>query len=179
MNVHFLKMLSAFALLMVMQGSSYAVDSVYASFSGGKKAQKSTLGLQWNWDSRWYESNGTHIGGYWDANISRWRGNDHFTLHQTQMLTEAGITPVFRWQSNSGTGYYFDAGIGVHLISGSWDNAARQLSTHFQFGDVLAVGYKFNKDLDLALKLEHISNAGIKQPNSGMNFLGLRLNYRF
>ncbi len=166
-------------LLSSVHLASHAVDAAYVTISGGKKAEKIALGLQWNWDAKWFESNGNHVSGYWDPDVGRWHGSDHFTLHGTQIMREIGITPIFRWQKDSKLGFYGEAGIGARLISAHWNNAARQLITRFQFGDTLAVGTVFNNGWDAALKLEHISNAGIKTPNSGMNFLGVRANYHF
>ena len=166
-------------LLASQHNSTFAVDAAYVWWAGGKKAENVTLGAQWDWDKRWPSSNGYFVRGYWDASVSHWHGSDRFTLHQSQTLFVAGLTPVFRWQRDSRSGFYWEGGIGVRYITELWDNAARQLSTYFQFGDTIAVGYMESSGLDIGLKLEHTSNAGIKMPNSGMNFLGARLNYRF
>lgn len=166
-------------LLFSANNPSYAVDAAYVWYSGGKKADNITVGLQWDWDKRWLSSDGKFVGGYWDVNISQWHGSDHFTLQETQIIKVAGVTPMFRWQNDSKTGYYLEGGIGARWITALWDNAGRQLSTHYQFADTIAAGYAYHSGLDVALKLEHTSNAGIKMPNSGMNFFGVRLKYHF
>ena len=53
------------------------------------------------------------------------------------------------------------------------------MSTAFEFADHIGVGYVFNNNFDLGLRLQHYSNAGIKKPNSGENFVVLRGAYRF
>ena len=45
---------------------------------------------------QWFQSNGTYIGGYWDATLEQWQG----TRYQgrsgaNQNITTIGITPVF------------------------------------------------------------------------------------
>ena len=50
-----------------------------------------------------------------------------------------------------------------------------------QFQSHLAVGHVLGErgEHDLGLRIEHFSNAGIREPNPGMNFGSLRYTYRF
>ena len=50
----------------------------------------------------------------------------------------------------------------------------------FNFGDHLAVGRSFGvqREHELALRVQHFSNGGIKEPNPGETFLQLRYVYR-
>ena len=52
-------------------------------------------------------------------------------------------------------------------------------STKFQFGDHIGVGARFGaaNRHDLGLRLQHVSNGGIKNPNPGINLLLLRYQY--
>jgi hypothetical protein len=138
----------------------YAIDSATLEYGSGNRTQVVRAGVQWRWDRQWWRSNGTHLGG-------------------TQHLTDIGITPVFRFQKDSLRGPYAEAGIGLHYLSGLYDNNGRRLSTRFQFGDHLGIGYVFDNKLDIALKLQHVSNGGIKEPNNGVNFLMIRIGYQF
>jgi len=97
----------------------------------------------------------------------------------TQNIGDIGITPVLRWQSDDKHGLYAEAGIGAHLLSEVYNNNGRAFSTSFQFGDHIGVGYVFNNKLDIALKVQHFSNGGIKHPNSGVNFAVLKAGYPF
>ena len=51
----------------------------------------------------------------------------------------------------------------------------------FQFGDHIGGGIRFGDkgQYDVGYKYQHLSNAGIKQPNQGINYHILRLQYRF
>jgi opacity protein-like surface antigen len=43
----------------------------------------------------------------------------------------------------------------------------------------VGVGYQFNSNWDALLRFEHVSNAGLGDPNSGVNALRLGVGYRF
>jgi hypothetical protein len=165
---------------MAVHGASHAVDGVAFEAGGGQKVQIARVALQWDWQKKWWQSNGTHIGGYWDVNLSQWRGNQYRNVPGArQNITAIGITPVFRFQNDSLKGFYGEAGIGANLLSELYNNDGHQLSTAFEFGDHIGVGYVFNNGMDLGLKLQHFSNGSIKQPNGGVNFAILRLGYKF
>ncbi len=59
------------------------------------------------------------------------------------------------------------AGIGLTLMSRIYRTDDRRFATRFNFGDHLALGFDFGaqREHDLALRLEHFSNGGIKHPN--------------
>jgi len=157
-----------------------AIDSASFELGAGEHVSLTRVGLQSHWNKRWWQRNGAHLTGYWDTTIAHWRG----TRFQgrpgaTQRLTVVGLTPVFRYQRDSGQGFYVEAAIGLHLLSGLYDDGNRQLSTRFQFGDHLALGYVFANRTDLKLKLQHFSNGGIKEPNDGVNFIVFSLSRDF
>jgi lipid A 3-O-deacylase len=159
---------------------SYAPDSYSAEYAAGNRTQAARVGAQWKWQRSWWNSNGTHIGGYWDADIARWHGTRNQNIpDKVQNLWEIGVTPVFRFERDTGLGPYAEAGIGAHLLSANYNNNGRQLSTHFEFGDHIGVGYVFSNRLDLGLRIQHFSNGGIEQPNSGVNFATVRASYAF
>ena len=54
--------------------------------------------------------------------------------------------------------------------------ADKQFSTHCNFASVAAVGRSFGpqRRQELSLRFFHVSNADLKKPNPGENFLQLR-----
>lgn len=168
------------ACTVAVHAACFAVDGVSVEAGVGEKVQMARAGVQWNWENRWWQSNGTHIGGYWDATLAQWRGT-RFQNRQDahQNITSIGITPVFRYQNDGLKGFYAEAGIGAHLLSELYDNDGRRLSTAFQFGDHLGIGYVFRNKMDLGVKYQHFSNGSIKQPNNGVNFVVVRLSHQF
>jgi lipid A 3-O-deacylase len=178
------KTVTVTSVLACLSSSCYAVDSLSAEFATGNRTQMARIGTQWAWKSRWWESNGTHIGGYWDLTLAEWHGTRFrhqpgATPGATQNITDVGITPVFRLQRNSGTGPYIEAGVGAHLLSDQYNNNGRRLSGNFQFGDHVGVGYIFANRVDIGVKIQHFSNAGIRKPNDGVNFAVARVSYAF
>jgi lipid A 3-O-deacylase len=157
----------------------HAIDSASLDLAEGNKTQVIRVSAQWDWSSRWWQSNGTHLSGYWDLGLGQWRATRFGNTDSVRTLTDLGLTPVFRWERNDRRGWYGELGIGVHYLSGRYDNNGRQLSTHFQFGDHLGVGYVFGGGVDLGLRLQHFSNGGYREPNDGVNMAVLRARYRF
>jgi lipid A 3-O-deacylase len=176
------KILSPIAgiILMVAHGGVCAVDSVSIETGVGQKVQMARLGAQWDWGSRWFKSRESHVGGYWDLTVAQWRGTKYRnTQGERQNITNIGITPVFRFQKDDNKGLYAEAGVGLNLLSKLYDNNDTHLSTRFQFGDHVGIGYVFQNKLDLSLRFQHFSNAKIKTPNDGVEFLTIRARYIF
>ena len=168
------------ALLMSLPCSAIDVTGASLELGGGPQVRIVRAQLQSNWQQRWLQSNGTHVGGYWDAGIAHWRGNAHRNVQGLrQDITSIGVTPMFRFQSDSLRGWYAEVGIGVNLLSALYDNNDDFLSTSFQFNDRIGFGYVNEEGWDVAIRLEHFSNGGIKRPNSGVNFLVLKLARQF
>jgi hypothetical protein len=145
-------------------------DSVSLEYGTGNVTRLARAALQWDWGSAWFDSNGTHLGGYWDLSLADWQGRawDGVDGHDKN-LTDIGITPVFRFENDSKQGFYGEAGVGAHLLSRLYDNNKRDFSTDFQFGDHIGFGYEM-KNWSVGIKLQHFSNGGIKHPNPGANF---------
>lgn len=159
---------------------SLAVDSASLEFATGNKSTITRVGAQWNWANRWLQSNGNHLGGYWDLTGAQIHENQYRNVRDnTKNIYDIGITPVFRYQSDDKLGLYAEAGIGAHYFSDLYDNNSRRFSTRFEFGDHIGIGYVFASKLEVGLKVQHFSNGGIKKPNSGANYAVLKAAYYF
>lgn len=176
-----LKTLSAFAALMLtLPCLAVNLSGASAELGGGDEVRMARFAVHANWERRWFQSNGTHVGGYWNASLIHWRANAYQGVYgQRQNLSGIGLTPVLRFQSDDLTGWYAEGGIGVNLLSRLYHNNGDQLSTRFQFNDQLGFGYVFKNRWDIGIKLEHFSNGGFKKPNSGVNFLLVRVARQF
>ena len=156
------------------------IDRASLEIGGGDKVQMVRFGAQADWSKRWFEKNGWHLGGYWDASLAQWRGTAYRNVDgQHQNITNIGFTPVFRYQADNLKGWYAEGGIGVNLLSELYNNDDNRFSTAFQFGDHIGAGYVFDNKWELGMKIQHFSNASIKRPNSGANFLLLKASYKF
>jgi lipid A 3-O-deacylase len=139
------------------------------------------IGAQWDWKKRWFDTGNWHLGGYWDLSLGYWDNDSVAKTHSS--ITEIGLTPVFRFQSNntSGVSPYLEAAIGFHFLSATSVSPERNFGSSFQFGDHLGAGLRFGDKgrYDVSYRYQHLSNAGIKDPNQGINFHQLRLQYHF
>ena len=108
------------------------------------------------------------LAGYWDLSLAVWDNHD-------ESVADVSATPVFRLARSAA---YIEAAIGFHLVT-THISAHRTFSTAFQFGEHLGAGYRFGpaRRYDLGLRVQHISNGGISQPNPGINFVLVRLQY--
>lgn len=172
--------LSAAAILLAASTvPAHAIDAVTIEGGTGNKTQFVRGSLEWNFQRALYESDRLAIKGYWDLSLAQWRGNrfeNQPGAHQN--LTEVGITPMFRFQP-PGSKFYGEAGIGVHVLSELYNNNSRKLSTAVEFGSQLGIGYNLTPRTDVGLSIQHYSNGGIKHPNSGVNFVSMKLSYNF
>ena len=53
------------------------------------------------------------------------------------------------------------------------------MSSNFQFGDHIGIGYLLNNQVDLSLNFQHYSDAGIRRPNPAVNFVNFRISCAF
>jgi lipid A 3-O-deacylase len=160
---------------------SYALDGVSFSLGNGNGTDLARASVQWNWQRRWFDSGSWYLGGYWDVSLGYW--HSHGSEGNDQDIVDLGATPVFRFRRNNTSGFapYVEAAIGAHLLSHTYVNARRRFSTAFQFGDHVGVGMVFGEkqQYDIAYIYQHLSNAGIKNPNNGINFNEIRFTYHF
>lgn len=92
-------------------------------------------------------------------------------------LTHVGLTPFALWWFAPQTALEF--GIGANLFSGTTIGAKR-ISTAYQFGDSIGVLHRFDgTPWTVGVRFTHYSNADIKRPNPGQDYLQLRVAYGF
>jgi hypothetical protein len=110
--------------------------------------------------------------------VARWEGRDDDTVNKH--VVELSAYPVIRLdgQARSGWSPYVEAGVGAHVLSGTRIND-RQLSTALQFGEFVGVGVAIGdqRQLDLGVRVQHVSNGGIKRPNCGLTYGSIVVQY--
>ncbi len=178
----------AFVLVCLMLAgapAAHAVDGMSielgTSDSSNASVDMARVGIQWNWGKRWALGPNWHIGGYWDLSLGYW--NNDSANRSSSGIADLGFTPTFRVQQTQpgAIAPYLEAAIGFHLLSETSVSDRRQFGSSFQFGDHVGIGIRFGPRhaYDLGYRYQHLSNAGIKQPNNGINFHQLRLQYHF
>ena len=168
----------ALAAAAVPAFASAAPESLFVQAGRWNHVRSLTLGA--TWDLKWQRNDDLALStAYVEVALGRWQ--THGTADD-RGYTRVGVTPVLRLYPHAFGGAWFgELGIGVNLIWPIFQAGARPFSTTFNFGDHFAVGRRFGSrgEHELALRFEHFSNAGIKRPNPGQNFLQVRYAYRF
>jgi hypothetical protein len=171
--------LAASALWWVtLSAPSHAIDGIAVEGGRGDGADMGRLGVQWDWNKRWFQGQNWHVGGYWDLAVGYWKRSSPPGFNEE--ITDIGFTPVFRLQQNDLRGPYLEAAIGFHLLSKT-SLGDKRFSTRFQFGDHVGAGVRFGPkgQYDLGYRFQHLSNADIKKPNNGIEFHQIRFQYHF
>ena len=184
--MHTLKTLAGIAATfaaVLLSPAGHAADGMVdsASFELGTNPQQRMfrVAVQKDWEQRWFAGGGRHLSGYWETNLALWRLNAYRNVRgQEKNIAVIGFTPVLRYQNDSKLGLYGELGVGVNLLSTLYKNEDKELSTAFQFGDHVGVGYTTAK-WDFGLRFQHYSNASIKSPNAGANWIVAKAAYRF
>ena len=105
------------------------------------------------------------FAGYWEISAGVWDNKD-------ESSADLGATPVFRFERRS---LYVEGAVGFHLVQ-THVSASRTFSTAFQFGDHIGIGMR-GREYDVGIALQHLSNASIRHPNPGINFILVRFQY--
>ena len=165
-------LLSLSAHAQSVQNSATGVYLQYGTSEHGTDSWTGGVMLPWNWS---YALGSGKLTGYWDLSVSRWSADYQGGNRSTWVL---GAQPTLRWRPAQGQSPWFlQAGLGVsYATNHRYITDHKEFSTRYNFASHLGVGYLFGEQLknEISLRLEHHSNAGIKEPNPGANFLQLR-----
>jgi lipid A 3-O-deacylase len=142
--------------------------------------KKLDLGLVWDPGLQWWHFAGFHFTVVGEFHAAYWKLDE--TAASQPHIWEFGVTPVFRIIKDTGwIRPFFEAGIGVRLLSHVELTPDRTLSSAFQFADMVGVGAQFgeHQNYQAGFRFQHISNADIKTPNPGLNFSWVYVQYNF
>ncbi|ARP91340.1 hypothetical protein CAL14_14465 [Bordetella genomosp. 9] len=84
--------------------------------------------------------------------------------------------PMFRWWL--GERFFIEGGVGPTVFNKT-RFADKTISTAFQFGDHIGVGFQLTPSSRLSLRYSHFSNASIKTPNPGLDVTQLTYTHLF
>ncbi|MBF8745260.1 acyloxyacyl hydrolase [Pseudomonas putida] len=159
--------LAAAALAFACAGLAQAaqVSGAVGATSQGDMTYR--LGMSFDWDNKWLQSDTGYVTGYWDAGYTYWEGGEASGAHSLS------FSPVFTYEF-SGFTYtpYIEAGIGLAAFSKT-DVGDQRLGSAVNFEDRIGFGLKLPGDQKIGLRAMHYSNAGIKQPNDGIESYSL------
>jgi hypothetical protein len=153
--------------LIAASPAAFALDGASAEFGRG---EDSTNLLRISLVDKWRKKQPPagpdwRLAGYWDLSLAVWDNRDETTA-------DVGFTPVFRIERRS---LYLEAALGFHLVQ-TRVSADRVFSSAFQFAEHLGAGFITGR-YTFGVHVQHLSNGGISDPNPGINFVLLRLQY--
>ena len=141
-------------------------------------------------------SHGSRIAGVgviWDWDFERMRRKAELTAHTELMVNhwdarEAGgsrqsftqlvVLPSLRMRLSRGASPWFiELGIGASWMDRLFVTPEKSFSTQWNFFDMMGVGHSLggrDGGHEIGLRWVHVSNAGIKRPNPGQDFIQLR-----
>lgn len=172
--------LAAVPQLAMAQGAQ-ASPSIYLQGSQARRDTDAiTIGGTLPWKDWQRPLWGGELTGYWDVYASRWTfdgvagGRSHTTL--------IGVTPTLRLRMDEGrSAWFWEGGIGLTVADKRYVTPERTFSTRANFASHLGMGISLGEQRqhDIVLRVQHVSNAGVKKPNPGENFAQLRYGYHF
>lgn len=124
---------------------------------------------------------GGTVSSHLEVSIAVWSYRNGEASSRNE-LAQIALIPVIRYRFDEGKSPWFlDGGIGATLMSRKYETNQKQFSTTFNFGTHLAIGRSFGdrRQHEVSVRAEHFSNAGIKKPNPGENFIAVRYTFVF
>jgi len=152
---------------------AWAADAIFVD-GGASDAPDGWVvqfGARWDWG--WQRALGDvwRVGGAWELAVAcgRW-----YDSRSDGTSVDVNFTPEIRlrWRRN----VVIEGGVGAHLIT---DRPNQRLSTAVEFGSLLGIGYRVAEHIVLGYRFLHLSNGGIKQPNTGVNIHLAHVEYRY
>lgn len=174
---------SALAALLAFGAASAHADQFGIQLGAGvadHDVKKLDLGLVWDPGWQWWHIGGFHFTVVGEGHVAYWHLTE--TAATQPQIWEFGFTPMFRIIKDTGWFRpFFEAGVGVRLLSHVELTPDRTLSSAFQFADTVGVGAQFgeHQNYQAGFRFQHMSNADIKTPNPGLNFSQIYLQYNF
>ncbi|MVW75051.1 acyloxyacyl hydrolase [Pseudomonas xionganensis] len=156
-------------------GQAAAVQAADMTFAIGQSSDSTMvyrLGAQFDFNRSWFASDVGRLTGYWDAGYTFWDGDETSSNHSLS------LAPVFVYEF-AGERFtpYIEAGIGIAAFAHT-EVEDNDLGSSLQFEDRLGFGVRFAGQ-EIGVRAVHYSNAGLKQPNDGVEAYTLHYRMRF
>ena len=167
--------LLAAAALPAAQAIDFTPDGYSLQAGGGESSTIAGAGVIWDWNF-WRLRPKTELTAHTELMLNGWRADDFSGGSRTYW--QAVLLPTLRMRMGQGSSPWFlEVGIGASYMNHKLESPDKQFGTQWNFYDVLGAGYTFGGAFghhELGLRLVHISNGGVKEPNPGQDFLQVR-----
>lgn len=179
MHPRYLMATAAVAALTVCSAAAQDLDARPSWYVQAGKGESSSyalvLGTTMPWKNWQWNLGSGKVRGHWDAWVGAWSNQG---LDRDRFTTSAlGIGPSLRWRGAQGTAAWFvEAGTAVMVTGKRLVNSGERMGTRFNFASHIGFGVNFGAQhaQELSLRLQHASNAGIKDPNPGLDLVQIR-----
>jgi lipid A 3-O-deacylase len=167
----------------LLGGSGAALADRWGIQAGGGFADhgftSGDLGVVWDPGWSWWAIGGWHFAAALEGHVGYWHTGEG-DIHGS--IWAAGVQPVLRFVKGSGEiRPYIEGGAGMRVLSHPTIATNFSVATAFQFTELIGVGAQFGdrQQYQAGFRFQHVSNAGIKEPNPGINFSEFYLQYNF
>lgn len=165
-----------------LAGTAHADPTVQAAFGRDPSHGINKYEVALNWDSgfNWGNPDSWLLRLQWEVELAEWFPQSGTNRHN---VTEFGFTPLLRLEKHGFAGFvpFLEVGAGARLLSSTYTSDEHRSGSAFQFGDIFGLGAMFGSrnQFEAGFRFQHVSNAGIKEPNPGTNFYTGYVRYRF
>ncbi|WP_338583008.1 acyloxyacyl hydrolase [Pseudomonas sp. MAG733B] len=158
------------AIAAALMGHSFTAQAAGVEFAVGQTGESTMtyrLGLQFDWDQSWWQTDVGRLTGYWSGAYTYWEGD------KTSGNNSLSFSPVLVYEfAGQNVKPYVELGVGVALFSDT-EIENNDLGSSFQFEDRFGVGLRFAGGHEVGIRATHYSNAGISSPNNGIESYAL------
>ncbi|AQV97659.1 acyloxyacyl hydrolase [Cupriavidus necator] len=148
-------------------------------FDDSHHVQKAEVAMLWDSGFAWGNPQGWQVDLQWEVNVAHWRSTSD---NNPNNLWEFGASPVVRvaWWRHTWVPFV-ELSVGPRLLTGTRTSDDHVISSAFQFSEYAGIGLTVgkNRNFTAGYRFQHLSNAGIKEPNPGTTFHVIYLRYHF
>jgi lipid A 3-O-deacylase len=145
-------------------------------FGGLNEGRIVAAGLQWRWQERplWADDATSRWSWYPELQLQGWRMRDREGRRDTSAVI-GGIAFV-RWSPEGSRAWFVDAGLGAFRLGRRDAFESRPTGTSWVFSEQIGVGRRLGSGQlgELRAGVAHFSNASMRKPNPGYDFVQLQ-----
>jgi lipid A 3-O-deacylase len=157
------------AIAAALMGHSFTAQAAGVEFGVGATSDSTMtyrLGMNFDWDKSWWQSDVGRLTGYWSGAYTYWEGD------KTSSNNSLSFSPVFVYEfAGQSVKPYVEAGLAWRCSP--TPNRRQQHRQAFQFEDRLGFGLRFTGGHEVGIRATHYSNAGISSNNDGVESYAL------
>lgn len=158
------------AIAAALVGHSFTAQAAGVEFGVGQTSDSTMtyrLGMQFDWDKSWLQTDIGRLTGYWSGAYTYWDGDKTSSNHSLS------FSPVLVYEFAGQTiKPYVEAGIGIAVFANT-EYEDNKLGSAFQFEDRFGFGLRFSGGHEVGIRATHYSNAGLSDPNDGVESYAL------